>query len=294
MITRSFAGPQGLARSVRSVNIQSSSSSLSPLTRFRFPRSLTTDSYSAEQAPRTGYSVPLLSNNKGSYFNEHGIPGFMSPRTYKSTWLAYQEDLVKQLDTKVAGTAYDGASPWELHVNFSRDPQHVNLYNIAAMCHFNHFWWDSLSPVKTDIPSLLASTIESQFGSVDALRDQMLEAGDAMFGNGFVWLMKERGVTGTGGKLRVLCTYNAGSPYAKAWRMRQEAMPTNAVGLNRYSRDPDLAPNALVAQPVLCLNVWQHMWVPDYGLTNKRMYLSSWWERIDWEKAFQRFSQMQN
>lgn len=67
--------------------------------------------------------------------------------------------------------------------------------------------------------------------------------------------------------------------------------PQNRVGSNRYMNpdEKDRSPNSLVSYPILCLNVWQHMWIPDYGIMGKRQYLGAWWERIDWQVVFNRF-----
>jgi len=182
------------------------------------------------------------------------------------------------------------------------------------MTHFNHLWWESLSDVKKPVPESLRKDIEESFHSMDSLRTEMLEHADAMFGNGFVWLMKEKvGQAGVGmhTNLRILCTYNAGSPYAEAWRMKQSqesntalhpadqrraqmSRPQNSVGsFGQYSqqaKDGYSTANSLDAIPLLCLNTWQHMYVPDYGITGKRIYLGAWWERIDWDVVYQRYN----
>lgn len=215
-------------------------------------------------------------------------------------------------------TDYANSPVMHLHYQFSHQPDHTALYNHAAMAHFNHLWWESLAYNKAEIPENLRRDIVEDFGTVEDLRNEMVEHADAMFGNGFVWLLKERphnDATGTRSKLRILCTYNAGSPYAAAWRMRQTrdsattddrtagtyrsrqmSVPQNYVGSSgQYSqvgREGHLAPNALDALPLLCLNVWQHMWVPDYGVLGKRQYLSAWWERVDWNVVQNRSNQM--
>ena len=35
-------------------------------------------------------------------------------------------------------------------------------------------------------------------------------------------------------------------------------------------------------KPLLNVNVWQHMWLNDYGAFGKRKYLTNFWEKIDW------------
>ena len=235
-------------------------------------------------------------NERGQYFAENGVPGFVSPKTYKQIWEVYQGHLVKTLNSNLPDV-WQNKTAYELHIELSKRPEYIHFYNMAAMAHFNHIFWDSISQSKTTIPDGLLKAIENQFSSLDQLKSQMLETGNSMFGNGFVWLLKDKktGIAGTGasGKLRILCTYNAGSPYAEAWRMKQEG-PTNRVGIDRYAHASDsyggVSTNTLDGVPILCLNVWQHMWVPDYGMLGKPRYLSAWWERIDWSKAYDKWN----
>merc|ERR1711939_243558 len=46
----------------------------------------------------------------------------------------------------------------------------------------------------------------------------------------------------------------------------------------------------LNAQPILCVNVWEHQWIPDYGVLGKRAYLTAWWDCIDWQVVENRLS----
>lgn len=188
------------------------------------------------------------------------------------------------------------------------------------MLHFNHFWWESLATEKKPIPSPLAKQIEDNFSSVEDLRVEMLQHADAMFGNGFVWLVKEGsnnmpfGASSKTTPLRVLCTYNAGSPYPGAHQRRQTqdmaTADTSAMAARLSGRGSQLTevqnsvgafgqysdsktqpwPNALLSQPLLCVNVWQHMYMLDYGLLGKQTYLAAWWERIDWDVVYQRYN----
>lgn len=203
--------------------------------------------------------------------------------------------------------------PLELHVTLSHNPEYASLYNQAAMLHFNHFWWESLSPTKKDIPSSLEKNIIEDFSSVEDLRVELLQHADAMFGNGFVWLVKEgAGYQSRNRTMRILCTYNAGSPYTEAHQRRQSHdMATsdpmaarlaasgdrlnrvqNSVGSfgNHSKSQPREYPNALHCQPILCLNAWQHMYMLDYGILGKRAYLAAWWEKIDWDVVHQRYN----
>jgi superoxide dismutase, Fe-Mn family len=119
-----------------------------------------------------------------------------------------------------------------------------------------------------------------------------------MFGPGFVWIVKDVEL----GNMKLLCTYLAGSPFPGAhYRAQQMDMATQATGMRsfmnpgepvnyagsfgRHSRagqDLQRPIGHYNANPVLCVNTWEHAYLRDYGVGGKRAYLQSWWERIDW------------
>ena len=119
-----------------------------------------------------------------------------------------------------------------------------------------------------------------------------------MFGNGYVWLMKDLSSTHN---LRILCTYNAGSPLPNAHARRQStdmatspsplssllSQPQNRTGSfgNHSANAAEFHNGALKALPILCLKVWEHQWLPDYGITGKEAYVKNWWGRIDWDEV---------
>lgn len=164
--------------------------------------------------------------------------------------------------------------------------------------------------------------IEESCSSVNSLKEEFLGIAEVMFGPGFVWLCKDSDT----GRLKILNTYNAGTPYPAAHFRRQgidvnterpEDLPTSA-SLNplnkvpngdgnphiiapwranqRYSSTPKqsgfLAPGGADVKPILCVNTWQTVWLPDYGLRNKRLYLEKWWDRIDWATVAKNYGSM--
>lgn len=133
----------------------------------------------------------------------------------------------------------------------------------------------------------------------------MTDAAMSMFGNGYVWLLAEEmdslALSGVGGPLRILCTYNAGSPFAEAHARRQAVdgntdlaqrlVKTEAGAFGRHSRNKNTAqPRGFDGQPILCLKVWEHQWMRDYGLAGKQAYVQNWWNRIDWDEVHARLN----
>jgi Fe-Mn family superoxide dismutase len=120
-----------------------------------------------------------------------------------------------------------------------------------------------------------------------------------MFGPGFVWLVK------VGDKYTIMNTYIAGSPYAGAhWRRQGRDMNTeadnsssgltrqnvidsmpvaNAVGAYGPLSANKTAPGGISVLPILCVSTWQHVYMMDWGLSNKKQFLEAWWDKIDWQ-----------
>lgn len=162
----------------------------------------------------------------------------------------------------------------------------------------NHLFFSCLSPKITQPSATLVAEIEDSFSSYDTLRMEMIETADAMFGPGFVWIVKDEEM----GRMKLLCTYLAGSPYKLAhFRSQQNDMATyntRALSASRsmngrdssgsfgpYSRNAvgsDHALGGYNSSPILCVNTWEHAYMRDYGVGGKRMYLERWWDRVDW------------
>jgi Fe-Mn family superoxide dismutase len=79
------------------------------------------------------------------------------------------------------------------------------LFNNSAQAWNHGFYWHSLSPEALVPHGDLAAAIETSFGSLDALKAELVAQGTAHFASGWVWL-----VAG-GGKLSVEQTHDAAS-----------------------------------------------------------------------------------
>jgi superoxide dismutase, Fe-Mn family len=260
---------------------------------------------------RSIHSVPRLANGKDEVFKKYGVPGFLSPAAFDETWTQYQAILCDLINDEVAGTTLENMSVQKLHITTSKQPSKAVLFNHAAQAHHNQFFFSGLSAAPEPfLPNAtLEATITSYFESLEHLRDEISDVAMSMFGNGYVWLMCEESDTFSpsrnepGGPMRILCTYNAGSPFADAHARRQSfdgntmlgdklANPSNFAGAfgahsqNFNSRQP----RGYHAQPILCLKMWEHQWMRDYGLKGKEVYVQNWWDRIDWDEVHARLN----
>jgi Fe-Mn family superoxide dismutase len=167
------------------------------------------------------------------------------------------------------------------------------------MAHNNHFFFAGLSPNGTPMPDALRAELEASFSSIETLRREITITASAMFGPGFVWLVKAGP-----GNYKVLTTYLAGSPYPGAhWRAQSTDM--NTVGNEGSARSHfrnqlfgsrvrtgNLPPGGIELEPLLCLNTWEHAWLLDWGVGaggrgGKMAFADAWWELIDWNKVAQ-------
>lgn len=119
--------------------------------------------------------------------------------------------------------------------------------------HANHtFFWEIMSPPDNggggEPAGALGEAINSKFGSFDAFKDELKNAGVARFGSGWAWLVHD------GSGLAVLSTANQDSPVSDG------------------------------QTPIIGVDVWEHAYYLNYQ--NKRPdYLDAWWNVVNWAKA---------
>jgi len=119
--------------------------------------------------------------------------------------------------------------------------------------YWNHeMFWNCMKPNGGGAPAgPLAEAINTTFGSFDAFKKQIAEAGTKRFGSGWVWL-----VVGNDGKLFINSTANQDNPYMNTEEKR--------------------------GTPIFCLDVWEHAYYLKYQ--NKRGdYISAFWNVANWD-----------
>jgi Fe-Mn family superoxide dismutase len=99
--------------------------------------------------------------------------------------------------------------------------------------HVNHpFFWELLTPGGSSQPTgALAEAINSTFGGVDALKEQVNAAGAARFGSGWAWLV----VDGSG-NLTVISTPNQDSPLTDGQTPSTPTTSSTRTGAQSISR----------------------------------------------------------
>lgn len=112
---------------------------------------------------------------------------------------AHHKTYVDKLNAAIEGTE-NADKPLEDIVRSSSGP----LFNNAAQTWNHGFYWYSLSPEKTRPSESLATAIKNDFGSIDALLEQLSNEAANHFASGWAWLVVDAG------KLKVISTHDAG------------------------------------------------------------------------------------
>ena len=132
---------------------------------------------------------------------------------------------------------FEGMKPWGMAGDLQCDKQSE----------------ERLEPnLMQNLPSnqMIANMVRD-FGGLEAFQRKFKEAALAVFGSGYVWLVRIRG------RMRIVTTANQNTPLA--------------VGV----------------QPLLCLDVWEHAYYLKHY--NKRGdYVDDWYNVVDWEKVEKR------
>jgi Fe-Mn family superoxide dismutase len=122
--------------------------------------------------------------------------------------------------------------------------------------HYNHsLFWEWMSPDGGGEPAdgPLKEAIDSTFGNVNTLKQQLNDAGVKRFGSGWTWL-----VQGADGSLAVESTPNQDSPISEG------------------------------KTPIIGIDVWEHSYYLKYQ--NRRPdYLTAWWEVVNWDAVQKRY-----
>jgi len=181
-------------------------------------------------------------------YAQDALAPHISAKTLEIHHGAHHKAYVDKLNAAIGGTENEG-KPLEDIVRSSSG----GLFNNAAQTWNHGFYWHSLSPEKTSPSESLAAAIDSDFGSMDKLMEELANEAVTHFASGWAWLVVDNG------KLRVISTHDADSAITKD------------------------------VNPLVTIDVWEHAYYIDQ--MNKRpAYVSAVLENvINWKFASDNF-----
>lgn len=174
----------------------------------------------------------------------------MSKETLDYHYGKHLQTYVTNLNNLLPGSGFEDSSIEEIITKAPAGP----LFNNAAQVYNHTMFFLSLSPKPQAEPTgVLAEAIKRDFGSLDALKEQMSKAAIGQFGSGWAWLAKDKN-----SKLYIKATSNAGNPMTE-----------------------DL-------EPLLTIDVWEHAYYIDFR--NRRPdFVSTVWDLVDWAAVEKRY-----
>jgi len=142
----------------------------------------------------------------------------------------------------------------EIVINSYKNNNAPVFNNVSQHINHIHFWEIMSNNPEGKIPGELESKITNDFGSVDQMKNDFINAGITQFGSGWCWLVLNNG------KLEVTKTPNAENPI-----------------INGHI-------------PLLGCDVWEHSYYVDFK--NRRPdYLKSFIDNlVNWEKVNEEFT----
>eukprot|EP01029_Cantina_marsupialis_P031660 TRINITY_DN9187_c0_g1_i1.p1 TRINITY_DN9187_c0_g1~~TRINITY_DN9187_c0_g1_i1.p1 ORF type:complete len:193 (-),score=42.68 TRINITY_DN9187_c0_g1_i1:241-819(-) len=166
----------------------------------------------------------------------------MSKETLEFHYGKHHQTYVTKLNGLIKDTKYEDL-PLEDIIKDSEG----GVFNNSAQV-FNHdFFWQSLTPGGSEIPSEVEDALTKTFGSVDKFKEEFTNTAVNHFGSGWAWLVKD-----ASGKLEIVATANAATPITE--------------GLT----------------PLLTCDVWEHAYYID--TRNARpAYLENFWKLVNWD-----------
>jgi Fe-Mn family superoxide dismutase len=189
------------------------------------------------------YSVPDLT------YGFDALEPHIDARTMEIHHDKHHAAYVTNLNAALDGTGLDDQPIGQLIADLGQVPEdkRTAVRNNGGG-HANHtLFWEIMGPGGGGAPEgELAAAIDDAFGTVDALKAAVNDAGVKRFGSGWSW------VVWNGSGLAVESTPNQDSPVMEG------------------------------RTPILGIDVWEHAYYLNYQ--NRRPdYLAAWWNVVDWD-----------
>lgn len=168
----------------------------------------------------------------------------------------HHQAYVNNLNNAISGTEYENDSIETIVKNISK---HSPAVRNNGGGHWNHsFFWSILSPNGGGNPiGTLATKINEQFGSFEAMKEAFAQAATTRFGSGWAWLCKK-----ADGSLCICSTPNQDNPLM------------------------DIA--ECPGTPIIGLDVWEHAYYLKFQ--NRRPdFIATFWNVVDWTVAESNF-----
>lgn len=169
----------------------------------------------------------------------------LSRRTLEFHYGKHHRNYVDQLNKLISGTAMDRLDLEEIMAgSYGKKPK---IYNNAAQAWNHDFYWKGFRKGGAPLSREFGRAIAKHFGSLNEFKQKFTEEAKALFGSGWVWLVKDGK-----GRLQIRPLGDAENPLQSG------------------------------ESPLLACDVWEHAYYLDYQ-NERPKYLKGFWAIVDWE-----------
>ncbi len=161
-------------------------------------------------------------------YAEDALAPTISARTISFHYGKHHAGYVSKTNELLQGSGLEGLPLEEVVQKSAANPEQRALFNNAAQVWNHTFYWQSMKPGGGALEAPLLEQVVKDFGSREAMEQQLTAKALGQFGSGWAWLVWQDG------KLACVNTGNADTPLTMG------------------------------QTPLLCIDVWEHAYYLDY------------------------------
>lgn len=227
-----------------------------------------------------------------SYDPGLGIAPVFSPRQSRELYDGVLGDLMNQLELLKQDSEYSSTSSLTELLNQAsglKSPQDARLLVLGSQVWNMEFFFHGIRPnPPAALPHDLEQRVVNQFGSVEQLKQLMLNHALALFGPGWVWCCEHP----QRHSLHVMVTMLSGTPWLAqpSELLKSHTNTTNGQVEGTEEGRGGGGGKKGKMRPLLGVSVWEHMYITEYGWNGRRQYLEQWWQAINWQQVAHRLS----
>ncbi len=206
-----------------------------------------------------GTAVSGISSSAAAAFSQPKLPydldalsPTISARTVGLHYGKHHAGYFNKLNQLVQNTPYADITLEEV-ISKSNLVKDQSIFNQAAQAWNHNFYWAQFKGGPQAPTDSFKVVVERDFGGMDDLKKQMIEASDRVFGTGWVWLVNDNN------KLEILALQDAGTPLA------------------------------LSKIPVIGIDVWEHAYYLDYENRRTEHVRAVLDKLVNWRYASEQF-----
>jgi Fe-Mn family superoxide dismutase len=192
---------------------------------------------------------------KGLPYAYNDLEPFIDAKTMEVHYSKHLLGYCNKLNTAVKGTDWESKTIEEILKR--ADVTLPELRNNAGGYYNHMLFFDILSANGGEASDEILTAITTDFGSLEAFKEQFTTSALQVFGSGWVWLVKD-----ASGKLVITTTTNQDNPL----------MPKVAVK----------------GTPILALDVWEHAYYLKHQ-NRRKDYVDAFFNLINWKKVNEKY-----